>query len=67
MPNAIDRTRTRAAIANSLERAESLSITPALMERYIDRQDPQAYLIVESWEPRRSYARYIVLMEPEHA
>jgi hypothetical protein len=33
MTKSIDRKTTRAAIANSLRRAESLSVTPQMMER----------------------------------
>jgi hypothetical protein len=55
----------RAITANSLRRAESLSVTPAIMERYIAGDD-KAIAIVDAWDPYLSWQDCIRL-EPIHA
>ena len=34
-----------------------------LIWRYVNRLDPQAYLIVESWQPRKAWQSLIRLVE----
>jgi hypothetical protein len=58
----VDHTNTRAAIANSLCRAESLSVTPAIMDRYI-MHEPVACEIIASWEPCLAWSSLIVTLE----
>jgi hypothetical protein len=58
-----ERRNSRAAALNSMLRAESLCVDEDLMWRHVNRLDPQAYLIVESWRPRRAWQSLIRLAE----
>lgn len=60
-----ERKSTKAAQVNSIERAESLCITPALIWRYVVRE-PVARGIIDAWEPRLCWQdriRYVEVLD----